>query len=82
MLTNRSVPPNVRFIIDDIHEDWDFAEPFDYVHSRMMNFSIPDWPGYVKKIYEYILQGIYHSQALTVPGIWRPVAGSKSKKSM
>lgn len=52
MLTNRIVPPNVRFIIDDIHEDWDFAEPFDYVHSRMMNFSIPDWPAYVKKIYE------------------------------
>jgi hypothetical protein len=47
-----SVPPNVRFIIDDIHEDWSFSEPFDYIHSRMMNFSIPDWLEYFRKIYE------------------------------
>ncbi|CAG7562055.1 unnamed protein product [Fusarium equiseti] len=51
------VPPNVRFIIDDIHEDWDFTEPFDYVHSRMMNFSIPDWPVYLKKIYDNLTPG-------------------------
>ncbi|KAH6954590.1 S-adenosyl-L-methionine-dependent methyltransferase [Fusarium avenaceum] len=53
------VPPNVRFIIDDIHEDWGFSEPFDYIHSRMMNFSIPDWPEYFRKIYENLAPGGY-----------------------
>ena len=78
----RSVPPNVRFIIDDIHEDWDFAEPFDYVHSRMMNFSIPDWPGYLKKIYEYVLVVLLYFLRLIMLEILHQVAGSKSRKSM
>ncbi|KAF4448378.1 hypothetical protein F53441_8186 [Fusarium austroafricanum] len=51
------VPPNVRFVIDDIHEDWTYSEPFDYIHSRMMNFSIPSWPDYLKKIYDYLAPG-------------------------
>ncbi|KAL5600691.1 hypothetical protein FOVSG1_008503 [Fusarium oxysporum f. sp. vasinfectum] len=53
------VPPNVRFLIDDIHEQWDFSEPFDYIHSRMMNFSIPNWPEYLNKIYQNLAPGGY-----------------------
>ncbi|KAF4472468.1 hypothetical protein FALBO_629 [Fusarium albosuccineum] len=53
------VPPNVEFFIDDIEEPWSFSEPFDYVHSRMMTFSIKSWPEYAKKIYENLNPGGY-----------------------
>ncbi|KAG4256548.1 hypothetical protein FPRO03_14012 [Fusarium proliferatum] len=53
------VPPNVRFHIDDIHEQWEFSEPFDYIHSRMMNFSISNWPEYFNKIYKNLAPGGY-----------------------
>ncbi|KAF4345853.1 hypothetical protein FBEOM_180 [Fusarium beomiforme] len=35
-----SVPPNVKFEIDDIDEEWTYSLPFDYIHSRMMNVSV------------------------------------------
>ncbi|KAI1071379.1 hypothetical protein LB507_011687, partial [Fusarium sp. FIESC RH6] len=53
------VPPNVEFFVDDIHEEWEFSKPFDYIHSRMMNFSIPDWKEYLKKIYQNLAPGGY-----------------------
>lgn len=49
---NISVPPNVRFIIDDIEEEWQYSSKFDYIHSRMMNSSVADWESYAKKIFE------------------------------
>ncbi|KAF6844218.1 methyltransferase domain-containing protein [Colletotrichum musicola] len=36
-------PPNVRFEIDDLEEPWIYSQPFDYIHSRMMNSSISNW---------------------------------------
>ncbi|EXL90215.1 S-adenosyl-L-methionine-dependent methyltransferase [Fusarium oxysporum II5] len=53
------VPPNVRFLVDDIDEEWDYSEPFDYIHSRMMNFSVQDWPVYLRKIYQNLAPGGY-----------------------
>ncbi|KAH6970678.1 S-adenosyl-L-methionine-dependent methyltransferase [Ilyonectria sp. MPI-CAGE-AT-0026] len=51
------VPPNVRFIIDDIDEEWKYSQPFDYIHSRMMNFSIQNWPAYFANVYENLNPG-------------------------
>ncbi|QKD52025.2 S-adenosyl-L-methionine-dependent methyltransferase [Fusarium oxysporum Fo47] len=48
-----SVPPNLRFIIDDIDEDWEYGQPFDYIHSRMMVFSIKNWEDYIRKIFKH-----------------------------
>ncbi|KAJ3549980.1 hypothetical protein NM208_g233 [Fusarium decemcellulare] len=53
------VPPNVQFMVDDIDEEWTYSEPFDYIHSRMMNFSIQDWPIYLRKIYDNLTPGGY-----------------------
>ncbi|KAF4952433.1 hypothetical protein FSARC_12628 [Fusarium sarcochroum] len=53
------VPPNVRFIIDDIDEEWNYGEEFDYVHSRMMMFSIKDWDKYIRKIFKSLAPGGY-----------------------
>lgn len=47
-----SVPPNVRFEIDDIEDEWLFSHPFDYIHSRFMSTSISDWPLYLRRCYE------------------------------
>lgn len=49
-----SVPPNVRFEIDDIEEEWTYSEPFNYIHSRFMNASIANWKEYLKKCYELV----------------------------
>ncbi|KAM0345007.1 hypothetical protein ACHAPU_006890 [Fusarium lateritium] len=48
------VPPNVRFEIDDIDEEWTYSEPFDFIHSRFMNFSVQNWKSYLTKIYELV----------------------------
>ncbi|GKU07475.1 methyltransferase [Fusarium langsethiae] len=51
------VPPNVEFFIDDIEEPWTFSEPFDYVHSRMMTFSIKSWSDFANNIYNNLVPG-------------------------
>ncbi|KAF4926052.1 Secondary metabolism regulator LAE1 [Colletotrichum fructicola] len=45
-------PPNVKFEIDDIEEPWTFAQPFDYIHSRMMTSSLSDWRVYLQRCYD------------------------------
>lgn len=50
-----SVPPNVRFEIDDIEEPWTFSQPFDYIHSRTMTGSIADWKRYIQRCYEWVV---------------------------
>ncbi|KAH7124684.1 S-adenosyl-L-methionine-dependent methyltransferase [Dactylonectria macrodidyma] len=39
------VPPNLKFEIDDIDEDWTYSQPFDYIHSK-------NWPKYLRKTFE------------------------------
>ncbi|KAK7403463.1 hypothetical protein QQX98_010784 [Neonectria punicea] len=51
------VPPNVEFFIDDIDEEWNHSQPFDYIHSRMMTSSIANWRDYLKKIYDNLTPG-------------------------
>ncbi|KAI5460977.1 S-adenosyl-L-methionine-dependent methyltransferase [Mariannaea sp. PMI_226] len=53
------VPPNVRFEIDDVDEEWTYSQPFDYIHSRMMNVSIKNWSEYLRKIFENLAPGGY-----------------------
>lgn len=53
------VPPNVEFYIDDIEEPWSFSYKFDYVHSRMMTFSLKNWPEFTSHVYENLAPGGY-----------------------
>ncbi|KAJ3513448.1 hypothetical protein NM208_g15188 [Fusarium decemcellulare] len=48
----RFVPPNVQFYVDDLEEPWDYPQPFDYIHSRMMTASIASWDKYLSDIFE------------------------------
>ncbi|KAF9881603.1 MFS sugar transporter [Colletotrichum karsti] len=53
------VPPNVKFEIDDLEEEWTYSQPFDYIHSRTMNSSVSDWKAYFKKGYDHLTPGGY-----------------------
>ncbi|KXH33770.1 hypothetical protein CNYM01_12269 [Colletotrichum nymphaeae SA-01] len=47
-----SVPPNVKFEVDDLEEPWTYHTKFDYIHTRAMTSSISDWKRFFKQSYE------------------------------
>ncbi|KAI0516895.1 S-adenosyl-L-methionine-dependent methyltransferase [Xylaria bambusicola] len=51
------VPPNCRFEIDDIEDDWMFSSKFDYIHGRHMVGSISNFPKLFTAIYENLNPG-------------------------
>ncbi|KAL0944614.1 uncharacterized protein CTRU02_202501 [Colletotrichum truncatum] len=53
------VPSNVKFEIDDLEEEWNYSQPFDYIHSRMMNSCVGDWKIYMKKAFDNLAPGGY-----------------------
>ncbi|KAI5455716.1 S-adenosyl-L-methionine-dependent methyltransferase [Mariannaea sp. PMI_226] len=53
------VPPNIRFQVDDVEQDWTFDHHFDYIHSRLMTSSIAKWRDYLEQIYKNLTPGGY-----------------------
>ncbi|KAL8926767.1 MAG: hypothetical protein Q9172_001643 [Xanthocarpia lactea] len=51
------VPPNVRFEVDNVEEDWTYHQPFDYIHCRMMGNAIRDWPRLNRQCFEHTKSG-------------------------
>ncbi|KAF4313836.1 methyltransferase type 11 [Botryosphaeria dothidea] len=51
------LPPNVRFEIDDIEDDWTYTEKFDFIHARYLLGAIKDWPALIQKCYKYLKPG-------------------------
>lgn len=48
------VPPNLRFIIDDVNQEWSFpSESFDFIHVRGLAGSVEHWPSFLQRCYEY-----------------------------
>lgn len=48
-----NVPPNLKFLIDDIEEDWAYENtPFDFIHGRYLAGNIKDWPRLCKQAFE------------------------------
>lgn len=45
-----SVPPNLRFEIDDAEDEWIFSERFDYIHGRALLSCFKE-PSFVSKLY-------------------------------
>lgn len=52
LISSFSVPPNIRFEVDDIEETWTYRELFDYIHCRAMTSSISDWRKLLQQAYE------------------------------
>ncbi|OLN87734.1 Phosphoethanolamine N-methyltransferase 3-like protein 2 [Colletotrichum chlorophyti] len=51
------VPPNVKFIIDDIESPWIENDIFDFIMCRYMVSSIKDWPKLVENMYDHLNPG-------------------------
>ncbi|KAI1305046.1 S-adenosyl-L-methionine-dependent methyltransferase [Xylaria venustula] len=51
------VPPNCRFEIDDVEDEWLFSTKFDYIHARHMVGSISDFPKLFKSVYDNLNPG-------------------------
>ncbi|KAJ9665692.1 hypothetical protein H2201_004176 [Coniosporium apollinis] len=51
------VPPNVRFEVDDIENEWVFSAPFDYIHARYLAGSLKDWPRLLQQAYRFTKPG-------------------------
>ena len=49
----RNVPPNLKYILDDIENDWGCEEsPFDFLHARFLAGTIKACPVLMKQAYE------------------------------
>lgn len=54
----RFVPPNVRFEINDVTDDWTYPEnSFDFIFARCMAGSIQDWPKFLQECYDHLTPG-------------------------
>ncbi|KAL1974257.1 hypothetical protein VTN31DRAFT_5817 [Thermomyces dupontii] len=52
------VPPNVKFLVDDIESEWAYeSDPFDLIHARYLAGSIRDFGKLVKQCYRSVKPG-------------------------
>ncbi|KAL1991215.1 hypothetical protein VTN49DRAFT_5719 [Thermomyces lanuginosus] len=52
------VPPNVKFLVDDIESDWTYEKnPFDFIHARSLMISIRDFGKLIKQCYRSVKPG-------------------------
>ncbi|KAL2869702.1 class I SAM-dependent methyltransferase [Aspergillus lucknowensis] len=51
------VPPNVRFVIDDVEKPWVQGELYDFIHIRYMAGSIKDWPRLIEQSFANLKPG-------------------------
>ncbi|KAI9799047.1 MAG: hypothetical protein M1833_004241 [Piccolia ochrophora] len=55
--TQPTVPPNVKFEIDDCESSWTFTHKFDFIHGRYLAGAIRDWPKLMKQAYDNLTPG-------------------------
>ncbi|ORY02669.1 S-adenosyl-L-methionine-dependent methyltransferase [Clohesyomyces aquaticus] len=51
------VPPNVKFEVDDIEDEWVYSTKFDFIHARYLACSIRDWPKLMRQAYKFTKPG-------------------------
>lgn len=52
------VPPNVKFLVDDIESEWAYEKnPFDFIHARYLVCSIRDFGRLIKQCYRSVKPG-------------------------
>lgn len=51
------VPPNVRFEVDDVEEEFTFSKPADFIHCRYFAGSIRDWPKFIRQCFGLLKPG-------------------------
>lgn len=53
-LTKHSVPPNLKFVVDDAEDLWIYDQPFDFIHARLMAGCFADWPNFLRQAYQSV----------------------------
>ncbi|KIX03000.1 uncharacterized protein Z518_06550 [Rhinocladiella mackenziei CBS 650.93] len=53
------IPPNTRFEIADIEDEWTFSAPFDFIYCRYMAGAIKDWPRLIQRSFENLKPGAW-----------------------
>ncbi|KAF2713866.1 S-adenosyl-L-methionine-dependent methyltransferase [Pleomassaria siparia CBS 279.74] len=51
------IPPNVRFEIDNLEDQWVYSSKFDYIHSRYLACSIKNWPRLMEQAFKFTKPG-------------------------
>ncbi|KAH6692228.1 S-adenosyl-L-methionine-dependent methyltransferase [Plectosphaerella plurivora] len=51
------VPPNLRFEIDDLENDWTWSQRFDFIFCRSLVGSFTDWNSIIQKAYDHLEPG-------------------------
>lgn len=51
------VPPNLRFIVEDIEDEWEHNSAFDFIHARYLALSIRDYPALIQRCYNHTAPG-------------------------
>ncbi|KAK4112905.1 S-adenosyl-L-methionine-dependent methyltransferase [Canariomyces notabilis] len=51
------LPPNCRFEIDDVEDEWVFHHKFDYIHGRYLLLFLKDWNHVFKSFYKNLHPG-------------------------
>lgn len=51
------VPPNVKFLVDDVEKPWVPGEEYDFIHCRYMAGSIKDWPMLIRQCFDNLKPG-------------------------
>ncbi|RPA82278.1 S-adenosyl-L-methionine-dependent methyltransferase [Ascobolus immersus RN42] len=51
------VPPNARFEIDNIEDDWTYSSKFSLIHTRSLMGSVKDWPALIKRAFDHLEPG-------------------------
>ena len=46
-------PPNLRFHVDNIEDEWVYGSGYDYVHLRHMAFVLKDPAAMIASAYKY-----------------------------
>jgi len=47
------VPPNCKFEVDDMEEEWTYKDnSFDYIHMRSLSGSFSNWESVLRNAYK------------------------------
>lgn len=58
------VPPNVKFLVDDIESDWAYeGNPFDFIHARYLAAAIKDFRRLIRQCYQYVSRSPHLSRS-------------------
>ncbi|KIW08953.1 uncharacterized protein PV09_00865 [Verruconis gallopava] len=50
-------PPNLRFYVENVEQDWNFDHDFDMIHARMLVVALKDWPNFFRQAFAHLKPG-------------------------